>query len=649
MEDYVKTAYGQLENFIIIGLTGRCRSGCSEVAKYLSNTDEFKLSTIKEHSNVLCNQIDFNTMKKFADENQKNMFPFDVINVRDILTTFIMDNYSPFFSILEKAYSGKFIKEEFEKKFAEKFNNEKFDVICDQSKKMWEEINKNVYTYIENGMVRDDYEFLIKKTSNVSEFIRTFLKNIESDAFTLTYQHIGNIVRKYGQILDDYKNGRADPKYIHSIIERINFLIKIMRRRDWICDTAHVLPVKKNNLHLVINSIKNVYEAYYMQARYGSFYLMGITVDDNERNNRAKTNLDEKKLKIIDFREQLSTAMKEYNKGKNEKNLFSEYLNNEEDIYAAFLLEAYLDGANKFYLQDVDYCLQNSDILINNSGSQEDLRRILLRYVSLMFHPGLVPPTIDEHNMQIAQTAKLNSGCISRQVGAVVCDKNGNILSVGWNDPSAHEENECFSCVRRNVEDLINKNYSNAYSSYELNNIEFRKCLAQKLYSVLDGKAKSKAANLVGNPERLHELYEIFKDNTKSRLKGLPSSYCFKDLYYAVTKEKNQVHTRAQHGEEKALECCNKSQTTGGTLYSTSSSCELCAKKALSYNIKRLVYIEPYRGITNEHILGHKSKDDKLQVNIELFTGATQRAYYKLYSTVFPLKDELALRGVKIK
>ena len=37
------------------------------------------------------------------------------------------------------------------------------------------------------------------------------------------------------------------------------------------------------------------------------------------------------------------------------------------------------------------------------------------------------------------------------------------------------------------------------------------------------------------------------------------------------------------------------------------------------------------------------------QIRVELFTGATKRAYSQLYSPMFPLKDELKLRGIKIK
>lgn len=94
-------------------------------------------------------------------------------------------------------------------------------------------------------------------------------------------------------------------------------------------------------------------------------------------------------------------------------------------------------------------------------------------------------------------------------------------------------------------------------------------------------------------------------------------------------------------------------------MYTTSSSCELCAKKALSYNISRIVYIEPYSGITNEHVLGHevenrvKIRRDNMSrtesMKVELFTDATQNAYTRLYSPIFPLKDELKLRGINLK
>ena len=43
-------------------------------------------------------------------------------------------------------------------------------------------------------------------------------------------------------------------------------------------------------------------------------------------------------------------------------------------------------------------------------------------------------PTYAETAMYPAASAAGNSACLYRQVGAAVCDKNGEILAVGWND-----------------------------------------------------------------------------------------------------------------------------------------------------------------------------------------------------------------------
>ena len=678
MNEYVKTAYSPIEKFIIIGLTGRRGSGCSTAREHLCNEKgsfdaHGLIHEMHGRDTALdCHKIDFETLKNFAIENE--VFPFEVIRVRDILTTFVMDNHAIFFTMLQNVYpkhcddARPFEAEAFQEKFLKQFKIT-FDDMCKKSKDIWDEIDKDVYAYI-NRMKKDDYEFLTREIVNVSGFIREFLKkNLGEDAFTLTYQHIGNLVRKYGELRDSNNWKNHKPEYIYKIIERINLLIKIMRRKEWIMSDINERSNKptQNHLHLVIDSIKNEYEAYYMKARYGSFYLMGITLDDRERKARLRyEGLSEDQIMIIDHREQPSLGQKAYMEGKkeNEKNSYCDYLASEKNCnndFAKFMIDAYKTEDYKFYLQDVDYCIQNADILINNAGKKEELKKPLLRYVCLMFHPGLVPPTVDERNMQIAQAAKLNSGCISRQVGAVVCDKYGSILSVGWNDPSAHEGNEYFSCIRRNFSDLWNKKFKYAYSCYELDDPEFRKRMVEVIKANSDKQAiESISQEQISESEKYEKLYAQFMADNNEKLKGLPTSYCFKDVYNAIKGDRNQVHTRAQHGEEKAMEGCDKSRTAGGTLYSTSSSCELCAKKALSYNIERIVFIEPYSGLTNDHILGHNIKpkhgeemvaeDQKQkQVQVELFTGATQCAYSQLYTPIFPLKDELELRGVKLK
>lgn len=82
-----------------------------------------------------------------------------------------------------------------------------------------------------------------------------------------------------------------------------------------------------------------------------------------------------------------------------------------------------------------------------------------------MKHPGLITPTAMERVMQVAYTVKLNSGCISRQVGAVVTDNDNSIKSVGWNDVAKGQ----IPCSMRSLDGLINDFDSKVYSSYERN------------------------------------------------------------------------------------------------------------------------------------------------------------------------------------
>lgn len=47
---------------------------------------------------------------------------------------------------------------------------------------------------------------------------------------------------------------------------------------------------------------------------------------------------------------------------------------------------------------------------------------------------GLVSPTTIERTMQMAYSAKSNSGCISRKVGAVIVNIDNSVQAIGWND-----------------------------------------------------------------------------------------------------------------------------------------------------------------------------------------------------------------------
>jgi deoxycytidylate deaminase len=233
-----------------------------------------------------------------------------------------------------------------------------------------------------------------------------------------------------------------------------------------------------------------------------------------------------------------------------------------------------LDDAEFYSVQDIQACLQRADLYISNPDvnnkvtEYQQLANQVIKFVSLIRRPGIVTPSAVERCMQIAYTAKLNSGCISRQVGAAaVTDKNYSVRSIGWND-APHGQ---VPCNLRNRDDLLRGTDEAAYSSYEKTDGKYLRHFAER-----------------------SKRFEIVSQS------GRNNAFCFKAEYNAFTAEKNQVHTRSLHAEENAFLQISKYGSPGiegGLLFTTASPCELCAKKAYQLGITKIYYIDPYPGI----------------------------------------------------
>lgn len=230
--------------------------------------------------------------------------------------------------------------------------------------------------------------------------------------------------------------------------------------------------------------------------------------------------------------------------------------------------------------------------------------------------------------MQIAYTVSMSSGCLSRQVGAVVTNDDYSVLSVGWNSAPKGQ----LPCTMRDLSGLKDNDYIfyDYYSHYETSDEGF--CNHCKL------------------------LTQKYDEYTKNRdLSGLPLQYCFKDIFttYSGKDEGNQVHTRSLHAEENAFLQLAKYGSTGiknGLLFTTDQCCVLCAKKAYQLGIRKIYYIDPYKDIAPSHILRCPDIDVANIPQLTHFEGAVGPAYSKLYVPFFSQKDEICCRlGVNMK
>ncbi len=548
----VNGIYNETKNFLIIGLTGRTGSGCTTAARKLSENsfpipESYEGLTVNEKKK-------HRIIKRYLDGEQ--WVPFYRIEARAIITYHLclLDESSLNGFALNTA-APEMSKTAF-KEFAETLRSMHADV---------RDI-ENLRVVGDLGDVDKVGELYFERLPRLTEELKRVLGGAR---FTAFYQAAGDNIRASGAAnVSDF-----NPLKIFNFSKHINYIIKVANRLS-----------KEKGLacRIVIDAIRNPYEAFYLKRRYANFYLMSINTSEAQR---VKSLREVRKFELSDI----------------------ERLDNKEYPHK-------LTGGGKFIAQNIQECIENSDIHIHNSKINpfvnNDLVSQLAWYLALMMHPGLVMPTSIENCMQIAYTAKKSSGCISRQVGAVVTDSGYSIKSVGWNSTPQGQT----PCLLRNAEDLLRGANESDYSDYERNDHKFRKALSDKYSQV------------------------IFKSGSSNR----NLSFCFKGVQNEIEGEKNQVHTRALHAEENAFLQIAKyggQHLAGGVLFTTASPCELCAKKAYQLGISKIVYIDPYPGIATEHILSVGAQKPAL----ELFRGAVGRAFYQLYQPLMPYKDELEL------
>jgi deoxycytidylate deaminase len=575
------------ENFVIIGLTGRTGSGCTTVAGKLTTAEWKELKT--NYKDFNSDQID-NVVRKnrivhrYLKEHWTQAF--DVISASDIIFYYALkESFDDFANSLASVN----IEPDEESKY------EKSKPIIDTA--LREELNKlqdefnalhDKVMECEEYLHEPDYnntEKLELVRSVVFTDIKTFRKSLEG-ILTKTIKKViaselqswGNNIRKYNSIKPQAAPHKKAPS---CLARKINQIIKVFRAYD------------KNHGRktlIAIDALRNPFEVLYFRERYAAFYLMAVHTEEKIRRDALF-----KRGFRIDEIEHLD-------KVEGEKPNF-------HDSYEKI---------------DIDKCIELADIHLAHDGTDKDYNRDMVNqiftYVALIFHPGLIPPSPLERCMQVAYTAKLNSGCLSRQVGAAVTNEYFSVQSIGWNTVAEGQT----PCSLRNLYDLFKDEDEGAFSDFERFNDEFS---IQK--------------------KKLIQAYEP----VKAKLNGLNLSYCFKDVYTS-SKEKqrnNQVHTRSLHAEENAFLQLAKYGTQGikgGKLFTTASCCELCSKKAYQLGITEIYYIDTYPGISRAHIL--ESGVNRPQML--LFKGAIGRAYVNLFTPFLPLKDEIEeLTDVKVK
>lgn len=480
-------------------------------------------------------------------------------------------------------------------------------------------------------------EVFFNINKNKSEFkvflkaLKDYLWKLDSYCTNFFFHRLGFIIRATGNPLaiarDVIAKEAPQGKYLYVVVELINDLIKgykkVLNTTSKPSEEHKAEEYREKPCRIVIDKIRNSLEAKFLKERYSAFYMIATHEEQAVESHLCK---------------RIEKIYEEENKVRANEELTA--LQIKKIIELDSIEREGKDFENgRFFSQNLSQCVADAEIHISNEAGMGgdkpyfySMSEQWMKYASLIQHPGLITPSSEERCMVVAYTAKFNSGCISRQVGAVITNKAHSIRTIGWNDvpygqvPCGLRE---LPMMANGTEEML-KIRSYLYSEYEIGD--------KKRFK--DGKTFNEKVRVKYRNLHLGVPKESFMD-------GLPWSYCFKSLQNEFDGEKNQVHTRSLHAEENAMLQMVKyggESLYQGIIYVTASPCELCCKKLYQIGVRKIVYIDEYPGISRENIISIGYQ----RPNLKQFQGAYGATYFKLYQPIIPYKEELAIRRGEI-
>lgn len=271
--------------------------------------------------------------------------------------------------------------------------------------------------------------------------------------------------------------------------------------------------------------------------------------------------------------------------------------------------------------QDVTDAFPLADFFVDASHPKYSLSSIQ-RFVEIIFGYPFHTPNKDELSMFYAKSVSLRSADLARQVGASICDSDGNIISNGCNEvpkfgggaywPGEHDERDYIKGFDAN--DHHKDNIKRQLKSRGLERIK------EMLRSV---SSDSLTANI-------DEDLIVFEDFVGEFVNHMVSKSQIDDLL---------EFGRPVHAEMLAITHASKlgRSTHMATLYCTTFPCHMCARHIISAGIDRVVYIEPYPKSRVENLYGDAVAVEPQQyvpnkVNFTPFVGVSPYRFQELFS-----------------
>jgi len=330
------------------------------------------------------------------------------------------------------------------------------------------------------------------------------------------------------------------------------------------------------DISLVFDSVRNTAEIKTLKEKFRNFYLIAVDCDRGQRWSRVR-----------DIYERNGQSETDFDR------------DDERDR-----------GEDVPYGQQVELCVDEADIMVKNDEAYSErasrmgkLQEKIEPYITLLSGRTSRTPEHDEFFMSLAYTASLNSKCFKRQVGAIVVDKDRNVLSVGYNE-NLQPHQPCVVNPGDCQRDIYKREYF------------------QKL--------KEDRTAVCPNPDCKKPL-----DYT-AEFKCEKCNYEL-DAYFIPDKALSRC--TALHAEARALKTLRRNELhEGSVLYTTASPCLTCAVEIANAGIKEVVYSEAY---TDTKALEFLKRED---VSTRKFQGVKAHAYFKMFSS-WRMEKEKEIKG----
>ncbi len=305
----------------------------------------------------------------------------------------------------------------------------------------------------------------------------------------------------------------------------------------------------------------------------------------------------------------------------------------------------------------IEKTFELGDVFIDTTPAKRVINEDISRIISLIFGDPRLSPTRDEMGMAYAYSARLRSADLSRQVGAAICDGDGQVQSTGTNEVPKFGGGQYWvgaAEVHRDVEEGFDSGERvrrNVFSDLIARLIEDPRWLEAALGEGggLSDAFRARLSQIAERCRQERELLDREDDLAADDVEGTerrgPMTAAVEAALSSRTIAASRFfdvieYGRAVHAEMAAI--CSAAlrgvPIRGSVIYSTTFPCHECARHIVACGLTRVVYIEPYpksrvaQLYRDSVAIAHRERLVSTRLVFQPFMGVSPRRHSDLFS-----------------